>query len=193
MARTRVPEPELPYVSSVPELMDLLHGCPDDRALRTAALLRRSHPFDKELQIAGLLHDIGRMLRPGEGVAHAARAAEAIRPLLGDRVARLVRLHASAGADRRYGEDGADGPHPVRGNGGRPGEDGRYEAHGADGADGGAVATLRHAHEAAAVSCLDAGVLEDWRPLLELVSAGARAGNATGPLGVPRGPVAGRS
>lgn len=169
MARSWVPESEVPYVASVLELMELLHGCRDDHGLRTAALLRRSHPFDKELQIAGLVHDLGRMLRPGEGARRpepaelAELAAEAIRPLLGERVARLVRLRPTA----------------VGGGGG-----------GGDDAD--AVATLRQAHDAATTSGLDAGVLEDWRPLLELVAAGARhadahAGNALDPLGSPRG------
>jgi len=66
---------------SVEELMDLLYACrgvprtpggpaagPDlhDHALRTAALLRRSRPADKELQVTGLVHTIGRLLRPGD-------------------------------------------------------------------------------------------------------------------------------
>ncbi|WP_404962767.1 HD domain-containing protein [Streptomyces sp. 147326] len=150
--------------------MDLLQGSRDDHALRTAALIRRSHPSDKELQLAGLLHDIGKLLRPGDGARHAVLAAEAVRPLLGERVARLVRLHAPAA-----GSNGADGD----------GADGR-------GDDADAVATLRQAHEAAAGSGLDAGVLEDWRPLLELVAAGScRAGNAIDPLGSPRGSITG--
>ncbi|MFF9055191.1 hypothetical protein ACF09Z_29070 [Streptomyces erythrochromogenes] len=146
--------------------MELLHAGRDDHALRTAALLRRSHPADKELQLAGLLQDIGRMLRPGDGARHAVLAAEAVRPLLGERVARLVRLQAPAPA--AGGAGGAD----------RPGEDAE------------AVATLRQAREAAGASGPDAGVLEDWRPLLELVAAeSCRAGNAIGPLGSPRGPI----
>ncbi|MFJ6755994.1 MULTISPECIES: HD domain-containing protein [unclassified Streptomyces] len=161
----------MPYVTSVVELMDLLHGSRDDHALRTAALIRRSHPSDKELQLAGLLHDIGKLLRPGDGARHAVFAAEAVRPLLGERVARLVRLHASAtGSDRAGGADG-------------------------QGDDADAVATLRQARDAAAGSGLDAGVLEDWRPLLELVAAGscraASARNAIDPLGSPRGSIAG--
>ncbi|MFJ1569418.1 hypothetical protein ACIOG8_35265 [Streptomyces erythrochromogenes] len=149
--------------------MELLHAGRGDHALRTAALLRRSHPADKELQLAGLLQDIGRMLRPGDGARHAVLAAEAVRPLLGERVARLLRLQAPAAAGGGGGGlGGAD----------RPGEDAE------------AVATLRQAREAAGASGPDAGVLEDWRPLLELVAAGScRAGNVIGPLGAPRGPV----
>ncbi|MEV6678183.1 HD domain-containing protein [Streptomyces erythrochromogenes] len=149
--------------------MELLHAGRDDHALRTAALLRRSRPADKELQLAGLLHDIGRMLRPGDGARHAVLAAEAVRPLLGERVARLVRLQAPAA------ESG--------GAGGGGGADRAAE-------DTEAAATLRQAYEAAGASGPDGGELEDWRPLLELVAAGScRAGNATGPLGSPRGPV----
>ncbi|MFF7945616.1 MULTISPECIES: hypothetical protein [Streptomyces] len=103
---------------SVDELMDLLHACGSEHALRTAALLRRSRPADKELQVAGLLLDLG-------------PAAEAFRGLLGDRVHRLLRRHGPTTDDdllRLAGEDGL---------------------------------TAR----------FDAGVLEDWRAVLELVAA----------------------
>lgn len=99
---------------SVEELMDLLYACrgawdtPDrsgdpvdlhDHALQTAALLRRSRPADKELQVAGLVHDIGHLLRSGDDAGHADHAADAVRALLGERVAHLVRLHVPA---KRY-------------------------------------------------------------------------------------------
>ncbi|MCX5380207.1 hypothetical protein [Streptomyces sp. NBC_00091] len=119
--------------------MELLHahhggpGAPEyGHGLQTAALLRRSHPYDKELQVAGLVHGLGPLLSAG-----GHDAAEAVRPLLGDRVARLVRLHAPAG-----------------------GGDADAEA-------------LRQAAQAGRAAGLDAGVVEDWRPVLELVAAGA--------------------
>ncbi|WP_046776639.1 hypothetical protein [Streptomyces yangpuensis] len=162
MSRSGVPEAEVPCFTSVVELMELLRGSSDDRALRTAALLRRSHPADKELQLAGLLQDVGRMLRPGDGARHAVIGAQALRPLLGDRVAGLVRAAGTAG-----GTGGTGGPDDAE-----------------------AVATLRRAREAAGTSGPDAGVLEDWRPLLELVAAGScRAANAIDPLGPPRGSI----
>ncbi|MFD5145717.1 hypothetical protein [Streptomyces sp. NPDC058401] len=106
--------------------MDLLRNGPGEgHGLRVAALLRRSHPFDKELQVAGLLID---------------HPAETVRPLLGERVARLLRLH------------GPGAPAP---------------GHGPD------TESLGHAAEAGRVAVLDAGVLEDWRPVLELLAAGA--------------------
>ncbi|MCZ4515727.1 hypothetical protein O3Q52_48000, partial [Streptomyces sp. ActVer] len=99
---------------SVEELMDLLHACRGsrnsaghggapadlhDHALQTAALLRRSRPADKELQVAGLVHVIGQLLRPGDVAAHADHAADTVRPLLGERVSRLVRLHRDGWED----------------------------------------------------------------------------------------------
>ncbi|MGX1365790.1 hypothetical protein RKD19_001149 [Streptomyces canus] len=103
---------------SVDELMDLLHACGSEHALRTAALLRRSRPADKELQVAGLLMGTG-------------RAAEVVRTLLGERVHRLARHHGPA-----------------------PDDD-----------------LLRLAAEESRTARFDAGVLEDWRAVLELVAA----------------------
>ncbi|MET9730984.1 hypothetical protein ABZZ79_10060 [Streptomyces sp. NPDC006458] len=156
----------------VDELMDLLSACrgvrtPGDpvdlheHSLQTAALLRRGHPADKELQIAGLVHAVGRVLRPGDGTRHAEPAADAVRPLLGERVSRLVRLHVPAG----------------RCPGGLEAAPGRAAMTAAQAAalDRDPLAeealTLRQAHDAARVPGLDAGVLEDWRTLLELVAA----------------------
>ncbi|WP_055715308.1 hypothetical protein [Streptomyces torulosus] len=158
----------------IDELMDLLYACrgardapgfpggpggpggPGDQhehALRTAAVLRRARPADKELQVAGLVHTLGRLLRPGDDTGHADLAADAVRPLLGERVARLVRLHAL-------------GPDDLV----------RMHAGGwADAALMEDVLTLRDAHEAGRTPGVDAGVLEDWRTVLELVSDRARA------------------
>ncbi|KAF2775934.1 hypothetical protein ACWDF1_26205 [Streptomyces coelicoflavus] len=134
---------------SVEELMDLLYACrgerpaagpgggprdPHGHALRTAALLRRRRPADKELQVAGLVSPVGRLLWPG---APAARTADAVRPLLGVRVARLVRRQARPG-DRAHDDD---------------------------------LVSLRQADDEARTADFDAGVLEDWRSVLELTAA----------------------
>jgi hypothetical protein len=133
---------------SVEELMDLLYACRGERltadrggavdlhghALRTAALLRRRRPADKELQVAGLVAPVGRLLCPGDP---AVRTADAVRPLLGARVARLLRRHA----------------HPDA------------WAHDDD------LLSLRQADEEARTTVFDAGVLEDWRTVLELTAA----------------------
>ncbi|MGQ4388472.1 HD domain-containing protein [Streptomyces sp. SAS_270] len=184
---------------SVEELMDLLYACrgawdiPDlprsrsrpsggipvgdpvdlhDHALQTAALLRRGRPSDKELQVAGLVHDIGHLLRPGDDAGHADRAADAVRGLLGERVSRLVRLHVAA---ERYlataspgrGLSGQSAPAPrVQGGAMTPAEAAWFEREPlAEDA-----ITLRQADDAARVAGLDAGVLEDWRTVLELVA-----------------------
>ncbi|MEF9908024.1 hypothetical protein [Streptomyces sp. P9-A2] len=137
---------------SVEELMDLLYACRGardvpvpggapvdayDHALRTAALLRRQRPADKELQVAGLVRPVGRLLRPGEPATRADRAADAVRALLGERVAGLVRRRP------------------------RPGLQGEEDD----------LLALRTADEEARTACFDAGVLEDWRTVLELLAA----------------------
>ncbi|MEV8127463.1 hypothetical protein AB0P07_25820 [Streptomyces sp. NPDC085944] len=134
---------------SVEELMDLLYACraerpaagpgggpadPHGHALRTAALLRRRHPADKELQVAGLVSPVGRLLWPGDA---PARTADAVRPLLGARVARLVARRARSGA-RTHDDD---------------------------------LVSLRQADDEARTADFDAGVLEDWRTVLELTAA----------------------
>ncbi|MET9832675.1 hypothetical protein ABZ078_25975 [Streptomyces sp. NPDC006385] len=136
---------------SVEELMDLLYACRGTRyrpgpggtrvdlhqhALRTAALLRRVRPADKELQVAGLVHAIGPLLRPGDATRHCDCAADAVRPLLGERVSRLVRDHCRA-------------PEPADDD----------------------LLRLRQADEEGLGAEFDAGVLEDWRTVLELVAA----------------------
>ncbi|WP_107439552.1 hypothetical protein [Streptomyces phaeoluteigriseus] len=107
-----------------------------DHALQTAALLRRSRPADKELQVTGLVHPIGRLLGPADVAGRSERAADAVRALLGERVARLVRRHPWHGP--------ATDDDLVR---------------------------LRQADEDGRVAGFDAGVLEDWRTVLELVAA----------------------
>jgi predicted HD phosphohydrolase len=70
-----------------------------DHSLQTAAVIRAGHPDDAELQVAGLLHDVGHVLPPFDDVVHGEVAADYLRPVLGDRVADLVRLHVPA---KRY-------------------------------------------------------------------------------------------
>ncbi|MGW3206368.1 hypothetical protein [Streptomyces sp. NPDC001135] len=126
---------------SVEELMDLLYAGRHQHALRTAALLRRSRPADKELQVAGLVRDVG--------------AADAVRSLLGERVFRLVRQDRDPSA---------------------PADDD--------------LLRLRQAGEESRTSGFDAGVLEDWRTVLELVAArNSRLGAVDRPAGPPRSPA----
>ncbi|MFF5532491.1 hypothetical protein ACFY71_08405 [Streptomyces cinerochromogenes] len=117
---------------SVEELMDLLYAGRHQHALRTAALLRRGRPADKELQVAGLVRGIGPVLCQGAAAEQARTAAEAVRALLGERVFRLVRGDADLDDD---------------------------------------ALRLRQADEESRTAGFDAGVLEDWRTVLELVAA----------------------
>jgi predicted HD phosphohydrolase len=68
-----------------------------DHALQCADVLKAMAPADPELQIAGLLHDVG-AAHNLEG-DHGRVGALAVRALLGERVAELIRLHVDA---KRY-------------------------------------------------------------------------------------------
>lgn len=70
-----------------------------DHGLQTAAILRSTDPDDFELQIAGLVHDLAHPWdEPGQP-RHGTMGAEAVRTLLGERVASLVQGHVPA---KRY-------------------------------------------------------------------------------------------
>ena len=67
-----------------------------DHGLQCAALLEVSDPDDLELQVAGLIHDLA---HPWDGPGqprHATMGADAVRPVLGERVAALIAGHVPA-------------------------------------------------------------------------------------------------
>jgi predicted HD phosphohydrolase len=68
-------------------------------ALQCADLLAERAPDDLELQVAGLVHDIGTNIAPDQPATHAVTGADAIRSLLGERIASLVAAHDQA---KRY-------------------------------------------------------------------------------------------
>jgi predicted HD phosphohydrolase len=68
-----------------------------DHGLQCAAELGAYAPDDLELGVAGLLHDVGHGFSPVR--SHDEAGAEALRPLLGRRIAELVGLHIRA---KRY-------------------------------------------------------------------------------------------
>jgi predicted HD phosphohydrolase len=70
-----------------------------DHGLQCGAVLLTERPDDVELQVAGVLHDIGHMIPPYDDRVHGQVAADFLRPVMGDRVADLVRLHVPA---KRY-------------------------------------------------------------------------------------------
>jgi predicted HD phosphohydrolase len=70
-----------------------------DHGLQCAAILARTAPDDVELQVAGLVHDLA---HPWDGPGqprHATMGAAAVTPVLGPRVAELIRSHVPA---KRY-------------------------------------------------------------------------------------------
>ncbi len=99
-------------IGSVDELVEVLEGAaarPEGagpaealdqlaHALQCADVLATSHPDDLELQTAGLVHDIGHLLG-ADDAGHGRAGADAVRALLGARVAHLVELHVPA---KRY-------------------------------------------------------------------------------------------
>jgi|SRR5581483_5615908 len=68
-----------------------------EHGLQCAAILEAEHPDDVELQVAGLVHDIGHQF--GDDASHGDVGAAAVRELLGDRVAALIAEHIPA---KRY-------------------------------------------------------------------------------------------
>ena len=101
-------------ITTVDELFDVLVACDGffdslgddgdplpvlDHSLQCAAILLDAAPDDDELVVAGLVHDIGHRLQPQHSREHGMIAADAVRDLLGPRVAALVELHVPA---KRY-------------------------------------------------------------------------------------------
>ena len=92
-------------VEVLEKFLENLAGSPSDEEglgelehlLQCADLLRLEAPYDAELQVAGLLHDIGWRLNPSDD--HGRVGADAARGLVGERVADLIRLHVDA---KRY-------------------------------------------------------------------------------------------
>jgi predicted HD phosphohydrolase len=87
------------------ELVDLLvamadvpsegPGCSElDHGLQCAFELTAMAPDDVELQVAGLVHDVGHAF--GDDASHGVAGASVVRPVLGDRVAALVEGHVPA-------------------------------------------------------------------------------------------------
>jgi predicted HD phosphohydrolase len=70
-----------------------------DHGLQCAALLELSAPDDVELQVAGLLHDLAHQWDVAGQPQHGVIGADAVRTVLGERVADLIEGHVGA---KRY-------------------------------------------------------------------------------------------
>ena len=154
-------------------LDQLAHG------LQCAYELEQTHPDDPELQVAGLVHDIGHQLLPKDDrvdhdLMHGIAAGDAVRELLGERVATLVELHVPA---KRYlvtvESEYGDVLSPMsaitlatQGGPMRPEEIEQFEALAeVDDAD-----ALRRADEAAKVPGRQVPGLDHWRPIIETLA-----------------------
>jgi predicted HD phosphohydrolase len=155
------------------ETVDLL-----EHSLQCAALLADAAPDDRELQVAGLVHDIGTLLEPGKPESHAATGAAAIALLLGTRVADLVARHDEAKrylvtVEPRYREVLSERSiETLREQGGLldPRERAAFEAHPCF-SD---LLSLRRADDAAKVAGREVPGVNTWRPIVDTVAARVR-------------------
>ncbi len=80
---------QTPLLGDIPAVV-VSHG------LQCAQILAVEKAGDLQMQAAGLLHDIGLLLVPGDELGHAQHGANFVRSILGERVAELILLHADA-------------------------------------------------------------------------------------------------
>lgn len=151
-----------------------------DHCLQCAALLRASHPGDVELQVAGLVHDLG-WLELVDGrwtlrldAIHDVVGRRLLAPLLGTRVASLVGGHVAAkryllATDRAYaGLLSARSETTLGFQGGVMSDDevGSFERR----PDRDDLVALRRADDAAKVRGAAVDPLERWREVVERIT-----------------------
>jgi len=142
--------------------------------LQCAWLLRGSDPDDVELQVAGLLHDIGHLLAPGDESGHGRVGAAFVRPVFGERVAAAVEGHVPAKrylvtVDATYRgllSEGSIRTLETQGGGMDPEEVRRFR----QGPHFEAAIRLRRADEAAKDPLSTPPPLADWLPVLEALA-----------------------
>ncbi|MDQ1534143.1 MAG: hypothetical protein QOF28_1904 [Actinomycetota bacterium] len=174
------PIDQIDPIESIDALFDVLfassvHADEEDvdllaHALQCGEHLREAAPGDVELQIAGLVHDIGTALVPDAPDRHARIGADALRGLLGPRVARLVAGHAEAkrylvAVDASYRDALSARSVVTLAAQGGPLEPRAAEAF-ARGRDAEALVALRYADDAAKVPGATVSGLDSWRPAI---------------------------
>jgi len=151
-----------------------------EHSLQCAALLRASYPGDVELQVAGLVHDLGWLERSPGGwtlrldAAHDVDGRELVHDLLGDRIASLVGGHVAAkryllATDAGYAALlSARSEQTLEFQGGvmQPDEIAGFEQR----ADRDDLVVLRRADDSAKVRGKAVPDLETWRTLVEHVA-----------------------
>jgi predicted HD phosphohydrolase len=148
-------------------------------SLQCAHELERMAPDDPELQVAGLVHDLGHVLDGFHAVDHGEVGGAWVEPLLGPRVARLTVLHVPAKrylvtTDAQYAAELSDGSVlslELQGGAMTADEADTFDAdpHGPD------AATLRRADEAAKVIGRTVPGLDRWEPVVRAVAANRHA------------------
>lgn len=147
-------------------------------ALQCAAVLAADRPDDLELQVAGLLHDVGHGRAPGDDAGHGRVGRAHVEAVLGSRVGALVELHVPAKrwlvtVDPDYRASLSPVSLRTLVAQGAELDDAERAAFEADPHHLDAV-LLRRADEAAKVPGLDAGNLARWYPVIEAVAAAHR-------------------
>ena len=148
-------------------------------ALQCGQRLREVAPDDAELQVSGLVHDLGTALVPNAPDRHARIGADAVRTLLGARVARLVAGHAEAKrylvtVDAAYRAELSNRSVVTLAAQGGP-LDERAVAAFSRGRDAEALIALRRADDAAKVPGADVPGLASWRPVVAALVGEPRA------------------
>lgn len=160
--------------------IDVEGGTELDHGLQCAALLERIHPGDSELCVAGLVHDLAHPWDVAGQPRHAAMGAAAVRELLGERVAALVRGHVPA---KRYLVAVDDeyfarlSPDSVMTLGEQGGPMSAVEVRDFEAlADWEAMVELRRADEGAKVTGAVVPLLDHWRGAVRAVAATQKEG-----------------
>lgn len=150
-----------------------------DHGLQCADVLRRHYPDDLEMQIAGLVHDLGHVAVPNDVDGHGRHGRVLFTELLGERVADLVELHVPAKrylvtVEAKYSDGLSAGSVRTLAEQGGPMSAEEVAAFEAEPRHQEAI-VLRRADEAAKIAGREVPGLDEWRPRIEELVARVRA------------------